>query len=96
MAWRRAQVLCFRIPLQPKVPLTGELILKRGDDGLITSYKEVRPQICALCESAPPRPRGLLLSEWVSESLCSVTRVPRARAQIWDTSVVKTLSRAYL
>ena len=77
MARRRAQVLCFRIPLQPKVPLTGELILKRGDDGLITSYKEVRPQICALCPATRPAP----WSEWMSESLCSVTRVPRARAR---------------
>ena len=33
--------LMFNIPiLKPKVPLTGSLVLKRGKDGLFTSYKE--------------------------------------------------------
>lgn len=34
------EVLCFNIPLQPKVPLKGTLVLKLGDNGLITSYRE--------------------------------------------------------
>ena len=33
--------LMFNIPiLKPKVPLTGKLVLKRGGNGLFTSYKE--------------------------------------------------------
>jgi len=33
--------LMFNIPvLKPKVPLTGKLVLTRGEDGLFTSYKE--------------------------------------------------------
>jgi len=37
--------LMFNIPiLKPKVPLTGKLILTRGSDGLITSYREVWDQ----------------------------------------------------
>lgn len=37
-----SETLVFNIPaLFPKVPLTGEVVLKRGADGLITSYKEI-------------------------------------------------------
>eukprot|EP00960_Hanusia_phi_P070024 767219-Hanusia_phi.AAC.2 len=41
--------LMFNIPiLKPKVPLTGKLILKRGEDGLITSYREIWDQPVSL------------------------------------------------
>jgi len=53
--FRFDEVLCFNIPLQPKVPLKGTLVLRRGNDGLINSYQE-----------------------------------------IWDTSVLATISKAYL
>eukprot|EP00746_Dinoflagellata_sp_MGD_P084913 gnl/MRDRNA2_/MRDRNA2_33661_c0_seq1.p1 gnl/MRDRNA2_/MRDRNA2_33661_c0~~gnl/MRDRNA2_/MRDRNA2_33661_c0_seq1.p1 ORF type:complete len:280 (+),score=45.64 gnl/MRDRNA2_/MRDRNA2_33661_c0_seq1:85-924(+) len=40
--FRFSETLTFNIPvLLPKVPLTGELVLTRGTDGLITSYKEI-------------------------------------------------------
>jgi hypothetical protein len=41
---RFSETLCFNIPLQPKVPLTGTLVLQRGSDGLITKYREVWDQ----------------------------------------------------
>ena len=41
LRFRFDEILCFNIPLQPKVPLKGTLVLKRGDDGLITSYEEI-------------------------------------------------------
>lgn len=37
---RFSEVLAFNMPFQPKVDLTGKLVLKRGPDGLITSYRE--------------------------------------------------------
>lgn len=39
--FRFNEVLCFNVPLNPKIPLTGEVILTRGDNGLITKYLEV-------------------------------------------------------
>ena len=40
--FRFSETLAFNLPLvKPKVPLTGELILTRGKDGLITKYLEV-------------------------------------------------------
>ena len=38
---RLTETLAFNLPfLKPKVPLTGRLVLTRGTDGLITSYRE--------------------------------------------------------
>jgi len=39
--FRFNEVLCFNVPLNPKIPLTGEVILTRGDNGLITKYLEI-------------------------------------------------------
>ena len=40
--FRFSEVLCFNLPLiKPKIPLTGSLVLTRGDDGLITKYREI-------------------------------------------------------
>eukprot|EP00747_Dinoflagellata_sp_TGD_P056656 gnl/TRDRNA2_/TRDRNA2_150217_c0_seq1.p1 gnl/TRDRNA2_/TRDRNA2_150217_c0~~gnl/TRDRNA2_/TRDRNA2_150217_c0_seq1.p1 ORF type:complete len:287 (-),score=52.73 gnl/TRDRNA2_/TRDRNA2_150217_c0_seq1:121-981(-) len=40
--FRFSETLTFKVPpLYPYVPLTGELVLVRGPDGLITSYKEI-------------------------------------------------------
>ena len=39
--FRFSEVLAFNIPLTPKVPLTGTLVLTRGDDGLFTAYNEI-------------------------------------------------------
>jgi hypothetical protein len=39
--FRFKEQLMFNIPiLKPKVPLTGKLLLTRGENGLFTSYKE--------------------------------------------------------
>ena len=41
VSFRFSETLAFNLPfLKPKVPLTGRLVLKRGPDGLITSYRE--------------------------------------------------------
>ena len=41
VSFRFSEVLAFNLPfLKPKVPLTGRLVLTRGSDGLITSYRE--------------------------------------------------------
>jgi len=39
--FRFNEVLCFNVPFNPKIPLTGEVILTLGGDGLITKYLEV-------------------------------------------------------
>ena len=39
--FRFSEILAFNVPLKPKVPLTGTLILTRGSDGLFTSYNEI-------------------------------------------------------
>ena len=40
VTFRFDEVLAFNVPLHPKVKLTGKVVLKRGEDGLITSYQE--------------------------------------------------------
>ncbi|KAG8464698.1 hypothetical protein KFE25_010066 [Diacronema lutheri] len=38
--YRFDEILSFRIPLQPRSRVSGRVELKRGDDGLIQSYRE--------------------------------------------------------
>ena len=43
----------FNIPLlKPKVPLTGKLVLKRGANGLFTSYVPCPSARCRVCADA--------------------------------------------
>lgn len=40
ITFRFDEVLCFNIPFQPKVRVSGKVELRRGADGLIESYRE--------------------------------------------------------
>lgn len=47
LSFKFKEYLCFNIPFKPTVTLSGKVVLKRGEDGLIVKSREIWDQTVA-------------------------------------------------